>query len=293
MRYGMKVGKHWYALFVFPLMAVFITVVIIPFITGIGYAFVEWNGLAKVPKEFIGFQNFREVFQDQSFWSSLGRTVIFTAVTVCLVNIIALAFALMVTAKVGTRNVARTMFFLPYMIGGLILGYIWKFILGEGMSVIGEMLGRPDIFFNWLTNKQMAFVAIIVVAVWQMSGYIMIIYIAGLGSISEDVLESAAIEGTGPWMMLTRIKLPLIMHSITICLFLTLSYSFKVYDVNLSLTGGGPNHATQLISMTIFNEIFTKRKFGYGQSMAILFFILIAFITLAQVHFTSDKEVEE
>ena len=289
----MKVGKHWYALFVFPLMAVFITVVIIPFITGIGYAFVEWNGLAKVPKEFIGFQNFREVFQDQSFWSSLGRTVIFTTVTVCLVNIIALAFALMVTTKVGTRNVARTMFFLPYMIGGLILGYIWKFILGEGMSVIGEMLGRPDIFFNWLTNKQMAFVAIIVVAVWQMSGYIMIIYIAGLGSISEDVLESAAIEGTGPWMMLTRIKLPLIMHSITICLFLTLSYSFKVYDVNLSLTGGGPNHATQLISMTIFNEIFTKRKFGYGQSMAILFFILIAFITLAQVHFTSDKEVEE
>ncbi len=289
----MKVGKHWYALFVFPLMAVFITVVIIPFITGIGYAFVEWNGLAKVPKEFIGFQNFREVFQDQSFWNSLGRTVIFTAVTVCLVNIIALAFALMVTTKVGTRNVARTMFFLPYMIGGLILGYIWKFILGEGMSVIGEMLGRPDIFFNWLTNKQMAFVAIIVVAVWQMSGYIMIIYIAGLGSISEDVLESAAIEGTGPWMMLTRIKLPLIMHSITICLFLTLSYSFKVYDVNLSLTGGGPNHATQLISMTIFNEIFTKRKFGYGQSMAILFFILIAFITLAQVHFTSDKEVEE
>ena len=138
----------------------------------------------------------------------------------------------------------------------------------------------------------MSFVAMVVVATWQMAGYMMIIYIAGLQAISDDVIEAASVDGAGFWSSLFRIRLPLLMPSITICLFLTLSNCFKIYDVNLSLTGGGPNNATQMISMNIFNEIFAKSRFGYGQAMAIVFFLVVAAITLLQVKFTSDKEVE-
>ncbi len=288
----MKIKKGWYALFVFPLIAVFVLVVVIPFFTGIGYSFVEWNGLAKVPKVFVGFDNYAGVFTDENFWASMGRTVVFTLITVVTVNVLALAFSLIVTTRLAARNVGRAMLFLPYLIGGLILGYIWKFVLGECMTTLGEMFGNQEVFFNWFTDKTMSFVAMVVVATWQMAGYMMIIYIAGLQAISDDVIEAASVDGAGFWSSLFRIRLPLLMPSITICLFLTLSNCFKIYDVNLSLTGGGPNNATQMISMNIFNEIFAKSRFGYGQAMAIVFFLVVAAITLLQVKFTSDKEVE-
>ena len=288
----MKIKKGWYALFVFPLIAVFVLVVVIPFFTGIGYSFVEWNGLAKVPKVFVGFDNYAGVFTDENFWASMGRTVVFTLITVVTVNVLALAFSLIVTTRLAARNVGRAMLFLPYLIGGLILGYIWKFVLGECMTTLGEMFGNQEIFFNWFTDKTMSFVAMVVVATWQMAGYMMIIYIAGLQAISDDVIEAASVDGAGFWSSLFRIRLPLLMPSITICLFLTLSNCFKIYDVNLSLTGGGPNNATQMISMNIFNEIFAKSRFGYGQAMAIVFFLVVAAITLLQVKFSSDKEVE-
>ncbi|HIU32870.1 MAG TPA: sugar ABC transporter permease, partial [Candidatus Caccousia avistercoris] len=285
----MKIKKGWYALFVFPLIAVFVLVVVIPFFTGIGYSFVEWNGLAKVPKVFVGFDNYAGVFTDENFWASMGRTVVFTLITVVTVNVLALAFSLIVTTRLAARNVGRAMLFLPYLIGGLILGYIWKFVLGECMTTLGEMFGNQEVFFNWFTDKTMSFVAMVVVATWQMAGYMMIIYIAGLQAISDDVIEAASVDGAGFWSSLFRIRLPLLMPSITICLFLTLSNCFKIYDVNLSLTGGGPNNATQMISMNIFNEIFAKSRFGYGQAMAIVFFLVVAAITLLQVKFTSDK----
>lgn len=145
--------------------------------------------------------------------------------------------------------------------------------------------------FNWLVNKKMAFCAMIVVSTWQMAGYMMIVYIAGLEAISDDVIEAAEVDGAGFWRTLINIKLPLIMSSITICLFLTLSNCFKIYDVNVSLTGGGPNNSTEMVSMNIFNEIFTKSHFGYGQAKAIVFFVIIALITLIQVKITGDKEV--
>ena len=288
----MKIKKGWYALFVFPLIAVFVLVVVIPFFTGIGYSFVEWNGLAKVPKVFVGFDNYAGVFTDENFWASMGRTVVFTLITVVTVNVLALAFSLIVTTRLAARNVGRAMLFLPYLIGGLILGYIWKFVLGECMTTLGEMFGNQEVFFNWFTDKTMSFVAMVVVATWQMAGYMMIIYIAGLQAISDDVIEAASVDGARFWSSLFPIRLPLLMPSITICLFLTLSNCFKIYDVNLSLTGGGPNNATQMISMNIFNEIFAKSRFGYGQAMAIVFFLVVAAITLLQVKFTSDKEVE-
>jgi len=288
----MKIKKRWYALFTVPLMIMFAIVVVIPFCTGIGYSFVAWNGLAKSEKVFVGFDNYIRLFSDTQFLTSIMRTTVFTLITVVIVNLLALAFSLLVTTKLRVRNAARTMLFLPYLIGGLILGYIWRYVLGEAMSSLSEMTGMTNIFFNWLTDKNFAFYAMIVVATWQMAGYMMIVYIAGLESISDDVLEAARVDGASFFRTLIHVKLPLLMSSITICLFLTLSNCFKIYDVNVSLTGGGPNNTTEMVSMNLFNEIFTKSNFGYGQAKAILFFVIIGIITLLQVKVTKDREVE-
>lgn len=270
----------------------FIVVVIVPFLTGVYYSFVSWDGLPKNPMKFVGFANYAKAFQDTRFLSSLERTTVFTLITMVTVNVLALGFALVVTSKLRLRNVGRVMIFMPYLIGGLLLGYIWQFILGDCMATLGEMTGRTDLFFYWLSNKQFAFIGLIVVATWQMAGYMMIIYIAGLQSISDDVLEAASVDGASYWQTLFRIRLPLLMPSITICLFLTLSNCFKIYDVNLALTGGGPANATEMVSMNIFNEIFAKSNYGYGQAKAIVFFIIVGVITMFQVRLTSKREVE-
>ena len=287
----MKIKKRWYALFTVPLMVMFFLIIVIPFITGIGYSFVSWDGLAKSEKVFVGLNNYKRIFSDTQFLASIVRTTVFTLITVVIVNVLALAFALLVTTKLKVRNIARTMLFLPYLIGGLILGYIWQYVLGEAMTALADMTGMENIFFNWLVDSDYAFYAMIVVATWQMAGYMMIVYIAGLESISDDVMEAAQTDGANYWQTLVRVRLPLLMSSITICLFLTLSNCFKIYDVNVSLTGGGPNNSTEMVSMNIFNEIFTKSNFGYGQAKAVLFFIIVAIITLIQVKVTKDKEV--
>lgn len=288
----MSMKKRWFALFTVPLFFVFIVVVIVPFLTGVYYSFVSWDGLPKNPMKFVGFANYAKAFQDIRFLSSLERTTVFTLITMVTVNVLALGFALVVTSKLRLRNVGRVMIFMPYLIGGLLLGYIWQFILGDCMATLGEMTGRTDLFFYWLSNKQFAFIGLIVVATWQMAGYMMIIYIAGLQSISDDVLEAASVDGASYWQTLFRIRLPLLMPSITICLFLTLSNCFKIYDVNLALTGGGPASATEMVSMNIFNEIFAKSNYGYGQAKAIVFFIIVGVITMFQVRLTSKREVE-
>lgn len=288
----MKINKKWYVLFVLPILIPFIFTVILPFFQGIAFSFVEWNGLAKVEKIFVGFQNYIDVFKDSRFITSLGRTSVFTLITVVLVNVIALAFATWVTSEIKFRNTGRAMLFMPYLIGGLILGYIWKYVLGQGMTLIAANTGNNTLFFNWLSDPKFAFIAMIVVATWQMSGYMMVIYIAGLEAISGDVLEAAKMDGASAWKEFIHIKLPLLMPSITICLFLTLSNCFKIYDVNVSLTGGGPANATEMISLNIYNEIFVQSNFGLGQAKAIIFFFIVAFITFLQVRMTSKKEVE-
>ena len=288
----MTMKKRWFALFTAPLFAVFIIVVIAPFLSGLYYSFVSWNGLPKNPMKFVGVENYVKVFNDARFMASLGRTTLFTLITMVSVNVLGLGFALIVTTKLRLRNVGRVMIFMPYLIGGLLLGYIWQFILGDCLSTLGQMTGRTDLFFYWLSNRQYAFVGLVVVAPWQMAGYMMIIYIAGLQSISDDVLEAANVDGASYWQTLLRIRLPLLMPSITICMFLTLYNCFKIYDVNLALTGGGPANATEMVSMNIFTEIFAKSHYGYGQAKAIVFFVIVAVITMFQVRMTSKREVE-
>lgn len=282
----------WYALFTLPLVFVFTVVVIIPFMIGIGYSFFSWDGLPLNPKIFVGFDNYIKLFSDGRFLSSAGHTILFAVFAIVFINILGLAFALMVTSKLRVKNTARALLFMPYLIGGLILGYIWKFIFTDAFQAIGEATGFTGIFFNWLLNPKFALAALVIVSTWQMAGYIMIIYITGIMGIPDEVLEAAQVDGARFWTTLFRIKFPLIMPAFTICLFMTLSNCFKIFDVNLSLTGGGPNNATEMFAMNIYNEIFSLNNFGYGQAKAIVFFLSVALITLIQVSITKKKEVE-
>ncbi len=279
----MKTKKGWYAAFTLPLMLVFCIVVVIPFIIGIGYSFVEWDGFAKHEAVFVGLQNYIDVFSDERFVRAALRTTLFTMIAVISVNVFGLLFALVVTTKLKVRNVARTMLFVPYLIGGLILGYIWKSVFSEFFLSIG--------WGNWLTDATKSIAAMIIVTTWQLAGYVMIVYITGIMAIPDDVLEAAQVDGANYWQTLFRIKFPLLMPSFTICLFLALSNCFKIYDVNISLTGAGPANQSEMFSLNIYNEIFSLSNFGYGQAKAVLFFMIIAVITLIQVSVTKKREV--
>ena len=279
----MKIRKGWYALFTVPLMSIFVIVVIIPFIIGIGYSFVEWDGFAKHAATFVGLRNYAEVFRDQRFINAALRTTVFTAIAVLSVNFFGLVFSLIVTTKLKARNIVRTMLFVPYLIGGLILGYIWKSVFSEFFLSIG--------WGNWLTDSVKALAAMIIVTTWQLAGYVMIVYITGLMAIPDDVIEAAEVDGASYFQTLFQIRFPLLMPSFTICLFLALSNCFKVYDVNISLTGAGPSYQSEMFSLNIYNEIFEQSNFGYGQAKAIIFFLIIAVVTLLQVRATKKREV--
>lgn len=292
----MSVAKRkkiiWYLLFTVPLLLIFTLIVLVPFFVGIYYAFFNWDGIGANPMTFTGLENFVRLLDDSRFLRSTWLTVLFTVLSVLTVNAVGLAFALLVTSKLKLANLARTMLFMPYLIGGLILGYIWQFVFLDVFTLIGDVTGLESIFFNWLNNEDFALFALVFVFTWQMAGYVMIVYIAGLQGIPGEVVEAARIDGAGGWQRFMRITVPLLMPAFTISLFLTLSYGFKIYDVNLSLTGGGPANATELFAMNIYNEIFGYSNYGYGQAKAIVFFIIVAAITLTQVYITKKREVE-
>jgi raffinose/stachyose/melibiose transport system permease protein len=285
-------NKGWYALFTVPLLIIFASVVIIPFIMGIAYSFFDWDGIKANPMIFVGLENYIDLFSDERFRSSAWITIKFTILSVITVNTLGVAFALLVTSKLRTVNVARAMLFMPNLIGGLILGYIWQFIFADALKLIGEATGFEGVFFNWLLDPDYALYATVFVFTWQMAGYMMIIYIAGIQGISNEVMEAAKIDGANYWQTLKSIILPLLMPSFTICLFLTLSFGFKIYDVNLSLTGGGPVNSTELFALHIYNEIFGYGNYGFGQAKAVVFFLLVALVTLTQVYITKKREVE-
>ena len=282
----------WFVLFTVPLIFIFTIVVLIPFLVGIYYSFFEWDGIGANPKVFVGLDNFVELWGDNQFLRSMWLTTLFTVLSVITINVIGLAFALLVTSRIQTANAARTLLFMPYLIGGLILGYIWQFVFVDVFSFLGEVTGLDQVFFNWLVDPQFALYGLVFVFTWQMAGYIMIIYIAGIQAIPNDVVEAAKIDGASTWQRFTRITFPLLMPALTISLFLTLSSAFKIYDVNLSLTGGGPANATELFAMNIYQEIFGSSNYGFGQAKAIVFFLIVAAITLTQVYMTKKREVE-
>lgn len=283
-------GKD-FCIFALPGIFCFFAVVIIPFLYGVYLTFTDWDGVAQA-KHFIGFRNFVGVVRDGQFWTSLLLTFKYVIVVVVLVNVLAFAIAWLLTRGIKGQNFFRAGFFTPNLIGGIVLGYIWQFVFSRVFVNIGESTGWNLFEISWLSEPNKAFAALVLVSVWQLSGYMILIYVAGFMGLSEDVLEAASIDGAAGWAKLKNIIMPLMMSSITICLFLTLSRAFMVYDVNLSLTSGGPYGTTEMAAMHVYEKAFTSRQFGVGQAEALILFIVVACISGLQVYLTKKQEVE-
>lgn len=278
-------------MFALPGMFCFFAVVIIPFLYGVYLTFTDWDGVSS-EKNFIWFENFKGVLRDGEFRTSLLLTFKYVILVVILVNVIAFVIAYLLTRGMKGQNFFRAGFFTPNLIGGIVLGYIWQFVFSRVFVSIGESTGWELFEASWLSDPDLAFAALVLVTVWQLSGYMILIYVAGFMGLSEDVMEAASIDGASGWMKMRKIVLPLMMSSITICLFLTLSKAFMVYDVNLSLTSGGPYGTTQMAAMHVYEKAFTSRQFGVGQAEALILFIVVACISGLQVYLTKKQEVE-
>lgn len=281
-----------YFLFILPALFAFVNVVLIPFIMGIVYSFTNWDGFSFQGSEFIAFTNYIEAFGDRRFRQAFIFSFQYAFLMLALVNLIGFAFALLVTSKVGGKNILRSIYLLPNLIGGLILGFIWKFVFSRLFVQIGMVTGLESVFYNWLDEPTSAFLALILVGVWQQAGYVMIIYIAGIQAIPGDVVEAASIDGAGATQRLFRITIPLMIPSFTINLFVTMANAMKQYDTNVSLTGGGPGRSTEMVAMNIYNSAFRYNDAAEAQAKAILFFIVIMVITLTQVILTRRREVQ-
>ena len=280
-----------FCLFGLPGLFCFFAVVIIPFIYGVYLTFTDWDGVSS-EKHFIWFENFKGVIRDGEFWTSLLLTFKYVIVVVILVNVIAFVIAYLLTRGIKGQNFFRAGFFTPNLIGGIVLGYVWQFVFSRVFVNIGESTGWELFEASWLSDPNLAFAALVLVSVWQLSGYMILIYVAGFMGLSEDVMEAASIDGASGWTKMRKIILPLMMSSITICLFLTLSKAFMVYDVKLSLTAGGPYGTTEMAAMHVYEKAFTSRQFGVGQAEALILFIVVACISGIQVYLTKKQEVE-
>ena len=281
-----------YLAFVGPVFAVFTIIVLVPFVFGMYYSFTSWNGVSGTIT-WVGLDNFKHIItSDPQIVKSFLFTLKFTVLAVTFTNIIGLTLAIILTKALKTTNILRTVFFLPNLIGGLLLGFIWQFIFIRGFASIGELTGLSLFQLPWLGDAQTAFWGIVIVSVWQGSGYIMIIYIAALQNVPSELIEAARVDGAGKLQIFKSITLPLITPAITICLFLTIAWSFKIFDVNVSLTGGGPFKSTESLSLNIYTEAFVNNRYGIGAAKAFLFFIIVATVTTVQVMFTKKREVQ-
>jgi raffinose/stachyose/melibiose transport system permease protein len=269
---------------------VFLVVLAIPFIQGLVLTFTDWDGFEV--SSFVGLDNYIKSFQDPQFWTTLSFTASFVLVSIILINVVAFGLALLVTAKLKSSNIFRTFFFVPNLIGGVVLGVIWQFIFSGALVSIGKSFDIPFLQNSMLNDPGTAFWALMIVTVWQQSGYMMIIYITGLISIETDVLEASRIDGASAFRTLWAIKIPLMAQAFTISLFLTLRSGFMAYDVNLALTGGGPYRSTELISMHIYQEAFGFGNVATGQAKAIVMFLIVAAAALVQVVISKRMEIQ-
>jgi len=278
--------------FVGPVYLVFAAIVLVPFIMGIYYSFTDWNGITGHIK-MVGLENYKYIFkEDIAFKNSFKLTTKYTLYAVILTNIVGFGLALLVTQALKTRNILRTIFFMPNLIGGLLLGFIWQFIFNQGLISLGSILKIKLLETAMLGTANGAFWAIIIVAVWQGAGYIMVIYVAALQGVPSDLIEAAKVDGASRFQVLRKITIPMVAPAITVCLFLTISWSFKIFDTNLSLTGGGPFGSTEMLAYNIYKEAFTNNNFGIGEAKAIIFFVVVAVITMVQVYLSKKREVE-
>ena len=281
-----KATKKWWPVFVLPTVAAFMIGFVIPFLEGLYLSFCKFTTINKA--SWVGVSNYVKVFQDAQFWDSLTFTASFTVVSTVLINVLAFAIALALTRGLRGTNLFRTVFFMPNLIGGIVLGYIWNILINCLLSILGQPLIA--------LNTSAGYWGLIVLMCWQQIGYMMIIYIAGLQSIPNDYIEAARIDGATAPQILFKIKIPNVMPSITICTFLTLTNSFKLFDQNLALTGGDPNHATEMLALNIYNNFYARSGAawkGIGQAKAVIFCIMVITISLIQLRATRSKEVQQ
>ena len=279
-----KTLKKYYPIFLFPTVIAFCIAFVIPFITGLYLSFCNFTTVSNA--KFVGFENYIKAFSSsQRFGQAFGFTTLFTIISIITVNIIAFTLAYLLTKKIKGTNFFRTVFFMPNLIGGIVLGYTWQSMINAILANYGTTL---------VANAKYGFIGLIILMNWQMIGYMMIIYIAGLQNVPTELIEASKIDGATKWQTLRHVTIPMVMPSITICLFLTLSNSFKLYDQNLALTAGAPIHKTEMLALNIVNSFYGRSNFeGVGQAKAVMFFIIVACIALSQLYYTRKREVEQ
>lgn len=281
--------SKWFWIFLSPVLLALGIVVVIPFFYGFVFSFTDWNGLTATT--FLGLEHYINLFQEEEFMNSIWFTVKFSVVTVILLNVFGLGLALIVTRKIKSSNLLRTVFFMPNLIGGLILGFIWQFIFISVFGDVGDLLGLESMQ-GWLSTTETGFWGLVILTSWQMAGYIMIIYIAYLENIPKDLIEAAQIDGATALQRFKNITFPLVAPAFTVSMFLTLSMAFKIYDQNLSLTNGGPFNSTQMVAMEIVRTAFSDNEMAYAQAKAVIFFLIVAVIALTQVYYNKKREVD-
>ena len=282
-----KMLKRWWPLFLLPTALSFLFGFVVPFIQGLYLSFCKFISISDA--KFIGFSNYAAAFADKQFANAFWYTALFAVVSMILINVFALAIALALTRKhLKGTNTFRTVFFMPNLIGGIVLGYIWNILINGVLSNVGQQL--------LALNSTAGFWGMIILTLWQQIGYMMIIYIAGLQSIPSDYLEAAKVDGATAWQTLWNVKIPNLMPTITICLFLTITNGFKLFDQNLALTAGEPKHATEMLALNIYNTFYARQGgkwMGIGQAKAVIFCILVIAIVMVQLRATQSREVQQ
>lgn len=274
-----------------PAIVVFSLVIIAPFFLGLYYSMTDWNGVSH-HINWIGLDNFKRIMSDSDFGRSFWFTTKITVMIVVLTNLFGFLVAYLLVQQLRTRNLLRSIFFMPNVLGGLLLGFIWQFIFVRGFGTLAQHVDFSLFQLPWLGTEATAFWALVIVSVWQGTGYVMVIYIAGLSNVPQDLKEAARVDGAKSWKVLRHVTLPMIMSSITVCLFWTINHTYKMYDLNYSLTNGGPFRSTESVAMNIFLEAYANNRYGLGTAKAILFFVAVALITVVQVYLTKRKEVQ-
>ena len=278
-----KAIKRYFPIFVLPTMIAFTLGFIIPFVEGVYLSFCKFTTVNDA--KFIGFANYAKVFADETFVHAFWYTAAFTVVSVILINVLAFAVALLLTKGFKGTNIFRTVFFMPNLIGGIVLGYIWQLLLNGILMKFSRTLTYSATYGFW---------GLIILMCWQQIGYMMIIYIAGIQNIPGELIEAAEIDGATKWQILKKVTIPMVMPSITVCTFLTLTNSFKLFDQNLALTNGEPSKMSEMLALNIFNTFYGRTGYeGVGQAKAVIFFILVTVIALTQNYLTRRKEVQQ
>lgn len=281
-----KALKKSAPIFVLPTLIAFIIGFIVPFGQGLYLSFCKFTTVNNA--EWVGLSNYKAALTDASFGRSFVFTVLFAVVSILTINIIAFGLAVLLTQKIKGTNIFRTVFFMPNLIGGIVLGYIWQILINCVLTLVEKPL--------LALNSSAGYWGLIILMCWQQIGYMMIIYIAGLQNVPDSLIEAAEIDGANKWQTLLKVKIPMVMSSITVCVFLTLTNSFKLFDQNLALTGGDPNHSTEMMALNIYQTFYARAGAlwkGYGQAKAVIFCILVIAIALFQLRATRSKEVQQ